>query len=133
VTRPLINEAARRLLTGPNFGVLATLMPDGSPQTSAVWVDLQGDRVIVVTTTNTIKFRNIVRDSRVALTVIDSSDPYLELSLRGRVDALHPEAGISCIDRLSMRYYRIEPYPYHRAGQEWVAIEIEVLRATTTK
>ena len=70
-----LSEKILGLLGGPNFGVLATLGSDGAPQTTAVWVDTDGEHLLFATNPDTVKYRNLVRDSRVAITVIDHEDP----------------------------------------------------------
>ena len=84
---PELSETARQLLDGPNVAVLATLMPDGCPQTTAVWVRRAGQD-LVFATTPTVKLSNIRRDPRVSVTVCDRDDPYNELNLRGRVTSI---------------------------------------------
>ena len=78
-----LNEATRSLLDGKNIAVLATLNPGGEPQTSVIWVMRDGDAVLFTTTAQRQKGRNLARDSRVSLTVIDSTNPYntVEMSM----------------------------------------------------
>jgi PPOX class probable F420-dependent enzyme len=79
---PLAKEI-RQLLDGPNFAHLATLMPDGSPQSVPVWVGREGDRIIICTGETSLKAKNTRRDPRVALSIVDSDDPYREAQIRG--------------------------------------------------
>ena len=83
MSSPLSN-AIRALLDAPNFGHLATLMPDGSPQSVPVWVGREGDRILICTGEVSIKAKNTRRDPRVALSIIDFHNPYQEAQLRGR-------------------------------------------------
>ena len=78
-----LNDETRRLLDGPHFAVLATINPDGSPQTSAMWVGRDGDDVLFSTVAGRRKHRNLLRDPRVSVTVLDSDDPYNYVELRG--------------------------------------------------
>ncbi|MFD0684260.1 PPOX class F420-dependent oxidoreductase [Actinomadura fibrosa] len=78
-----LDEAARELLDGRNFATVATLDPGGGPQTSVVWVLRDGDTVLFSSTTGRQKTRNLVRDPRVSLTVVDAANPYRTLELRG--------------------------------------------------
>jgi PPOX class probable F420-dependent enzyme len=128
-----LSETARRLLDEPNFAVIATLMPDGSPQTSAVWVARTGDDSVTFATTPTIKLANIRRDPRVSVTVYHREDPYLELNLRGRVTSVDSSGGVALIDELSMLYYGKFPYPYHKPGEAWFAVTIEIERWRTNR
>jgi PPOX class probable F420-dependent enzyme len=120
------------LLNGANFGVIATIGADGAPQTTAVWVDWDGSHLLVATTTETVKYRNVVRDPRVAITVIDKVDPYFEVNLKGRVVEIRAD-GVATIDRLSGRYYGVQPYPYHKPGAIWVTVVVDLERVRTNK
>jgi PPOX class probable F420-dependent enzyme len=78
-----LNDETRRLLDGPNFAVLATINPDGAPQTSAMWIGRDGDDLLFSTVEGRRKHRNIVRDPRISVTVLDAADPYNYVELRG--------------------------------------------------
>ena len=80
-----LSEAARALLDGRNYAVLATVNPDGSPQTSVMWVGRDGSDVLFSTVEGRRKHRNMVRNPRVSVSVIDSADPENYVELRGRV------------------------------------------------
>lgn len=80
-----LNDETRRLLDGRHFAVLATINPDGGPQTSAMWVGRDGDDVLFSTVAGRRKHRNLERDPRASVTVLDSDDPYNYVELRGRV------------------------------------------------
>ena len=73
-----LSNEIRVLLDGPNFAHLATLMPDGSPQSVPVWVGREGDRILICTGEGSLKAENTRRDPRVALSIIDFYDPYKE-------------------------------------------------------
>ena len=79
-----LSDETKALLDGRNFAVLATINPDGGPQTSAMWVGRDGDDVLFSTVAGRRKHRNMLRDPRVSVTVIDSADPYSYVELRGR-------------------------------------------------
>ena len=76
----LSNKAAR-LIDGKNFGFLATIMPDGSPQVSPVWIDREGDLVLVNTAMGAVKQRNVARDPRVAVSIADQDNPYEKVAI----------------------------------------------------
>jgi PPOX class probable F420-dependent enzyme len=127
-----LSVTAQRLLDEPNIAVIATLMPDGAPQTSAVWVTRDGESVVFATT-QTLKLANLRRDPRVSVTVYDRDDPYLELNLRGTVTSVNEDRGVALIDQLSQQYYGKTPYPYHQPGQAWFAVTIQVDRWRTNR
>ena len=80
-----LSDATLALLDGRNYAVLATVNPDGSPQTSVMWVGRDGHDLLFSTVEGRVKHRNMRRDPRVSVTVIDSSDPENYVELRGRV------------------------------------------------
>src|SRR5229473_426086 len=84
-------EDVKKLIDGPNFAHLATIMPDGSPQSAPVWVLREGERILVGTGEASLKARNTRRDPRVALSIVDVKDPYTEAQLRGRVVEFRPD------------------------------------------
>lgn len=97
------NDAARAILDGPNFATIATLQADGQPQLSVVWVERDGDDVLVSTTSNRQKFRNIARDPRVTLLAYPSEQPYSYVEVRGTA-TMTEEGGRALIDRLCHQY-----------------------------
>src|ERR1700757_3770647 len=80
-----LSEATLRLLDGKNYAVLATINADGSPQTSVIWIGRDGGDLLFSTVEGRRKHRNMVRDPRVSVTVIDAADPENYVELRGRV------------------------------------------------
>src|SRR4051812_37490373 len=89
-----LNDETRRLLDGRHFAVLATINPDGGPQTSAMWVGREGDDVLFSTVAGPRKHRNLLRDPRVSITVLDSGDPYNYVELRGMVSLTEDEGRV---------------------------------------
>lgn len=97
-----LNELASQ---GRNFGVLTTAMPDGSFQSQVLWVDADGEHLLVNTETGRQKHRNVQRDPRVTLTIIDADNPYHYIEARGRVvGELTGPVARAHIDALSQRY-----------------------------
>ena len=80
-----IPESHSDILAKQAFAHLCTLMPDGSPQASPVWVDTDGDLVVVNSAAGRVKDRNMRRDGRVALSLTDPENPYRAIMLRGKV------------------------------------------------
>jgi len=100
-----IDPAIHDMACGPNYGVLATLMPDGWPQTSVVWVDSDGEHLMVNTEVHRQKFQNVSHDSRVSLVVWDRENPYREGEVRGRViDTVRGPEAREHIDKLARKY-----------------------------
>ena len=120
-----LSPAVRRLFKEPNFAHIATLMPDGSPQVTAVWVDMDGDRILVNTAEGRVKPRNVRRDPRVAISVTDQANPYSAAFVRGRVVEVTYEGAEDLIDKLAQKYIGQERYPWRRAGERRVTLVIE--------
>ncbi len=101
----VLDDDLRALLTGRSFGHVATLLPDGAPHSVAVWVGLEGEHVVFFTQETSQKARNLARDPRVAISLVDRENPYRTARLRGRVvDTVVGDAALEIIDRLAMRY-----------------------------
>jgi PPOX class probable F420-dependent enzyme len=106
------NEAVRGLLDGKNFATIATVNPDGGPQSSIVWVKRDGDTLLYSTTRGRRKERNHRRDPRISVSIFETENPYNYVEIRGTVE-LTEEGGRELIDELSHKYlgkdYPAEP------------------------
>ncbi len=120
-----LSDGVRKLLESPNFAHLATVMPDGSPQVTPVWVDYDGAHVLVNTAEGRQKPRNLRREPRVALSVVDQDNAYTWVAIRGRVVELTHENADEHIDRLSKKYLGRDSYPARKAGEQRVIVKIE--------
>ena len=123
-----LSPATIELLEGRNYAVLATINPDGSPHTSAMWVGRDGDDIVMSTVEGRRKHRNMVRDPRVSLTVIDSADGENYVELRGRV-TMTPDIGLVVDNRLSWKYDGKDKDP-DRPGMVRVVVRLSVEKAT---
>jgi PPOX class probable F420-dependent enzyme len=123
-----LSAETRRLLDGPNYAVLATVNADGSPQTSAMWVGRDGDDLLMSTVEGRVKHRNMVRDPRVSVTLIDSADPENYVELRGLV-TMTPDIGRRIDTELSWKYDGKDPGE-DKPGAVRVVVRIAVTRAT---
>jgi PPOX class probable F420-dependent enzyme len=112
------------LLAKPNPAVIATLEPDGAPNTVATWYLWQDGRVLVNMDEGRARLDNVRRDARVSITVLDGDDWYTHVSLRGRLVDLRDDEGLADIDRLSQRYTG-QPYPRRERGRVSGWIEVE--------
>jgi PPOX class probable F420-dependent enzyme len=99
-------------------------MPDGSPQVTPVWVDLDGNTVIINTAKGRLKDRNMKRDPRVALAVSDPANPYRYVQVRGRVSDISENGGDAHIDKMAKKYLNQDSYPYRQAGEVRVVYRI---------
>src|SRR4029077_10480222 len=87
-----LSDDLKALVRGANFAHLATIMRDGSPQVAPVWVDLDGDFILVSTGEGSLKAKNTRRDARVGLSIIAMDNPYREAQIQGRAAERRPAA-----------------------------------------
>jgi len=99
------------------FANLGTIMSDGSPQVTPVWVDYDGKYVRFNSALGRVKDRNVRRDPRVSLSILDPENPYRYLEVRGRVFDITQEGADAHIDKLAKKYLGVDKYPY-RAKDE---------------
>jgi PPOX class probable F420-dependent enzyme len=123
-----LSDATTRLVDGKNYAVLATVNADGSPQTSVLWVGRDGGDLLFSTVQGRVKYRNMVRDPRVSVSVIDSADPENYVELRGRV-SMSPDHGRQLDTQLSWKYNGRDPDP-DRPGAVRVVVRMEVDKVT---
>jgi PPOX class probable F420-dependent enzyme len=126
-----IPDRYRDLFTKRAFASLGTMMPDGTPQVTPVWVDLDGDLVVVNTARGRQKDRNMRRDPHVALAIIDPENPYRYLEIRGRVAEISEDGADAHIDKMAKKYLGADKYPYRQSGEVRVMFKIRPERTST--
>ena len=102
-------------------------MRDGAPHIDPVWIDLEGDTILVCSGTGSLKSKNTKRDPRVGLSVIAMDNPYKEAQFRGRIIEQRPDRDFAVIDRIS-RKYTGKPFPFREKPAERVVLVIAVER-----
>ena len=101
----------RELFEGANFAHLATTLRDGSPHTVPIWAGVENDRIVFFTQSASQKAKNLARDPRVAISVVDFERPYRSAWVRGRIAATREgDEALETIDRLSVKYTG-QPFP----------------------
>ncbi len=113
-----------------SFGHLATLLPNGTPQTSPVWVDFDDTHVLVNSARGRLKDKNMRQRPQVALSIQDPDDPYRYLEVRGRVVEITEQGAEEHIDRLAKRYLGLDRYPYRQPGEVRVIYKIKPERTS---
>jgi PPOX class probable F420-dependent enzyme len=113
------------------FASLATLMPDGNPQVTPVWCDFDGKHVIVNSAKGRVKDRNMRRDPRVSLALIDPDNPYRYLQVQGHVAEITENGADQHIDKMAKKYLGMDKYPNRQPGEVRVIYKIEPDRAST--
>jgi len=126
---PRLGEKARKLLEAKNFVFIATLNKDGSPHLTPVWVDTDGENVLINTAVGRKKTRNIARDERVAVGVFDYANPYEHLTIQGKVSKLvKGKEAEAHIDRLAKKYLGKNTYPWRSPSEKRVILVIKPLK-----
>jgi PPOX class probable F420-dependent enzyme len=121
-----LSDKARTILTKKTFAHIATLMPDGTPHVSPVWVDVDGDTVLVNSARGRVKDENIAHDAHVALSATDPENPYSSITLRGRVTEITTEGADKHIDAMAKKYLGKDTYPGRKPGEVRVLYRIAV-------
>lgn len=120
----MIEPAVKALAEGPNFAVFTTLLPDGQPMSHVMWVACDDDHVLINTEVHRAKFRNVGRDPRVTVTIIDRENPYRFAEVRGEVvETIRGTEARASIDELSQKYGG-RPYPQEAIQTERVILKI---------
>jgi PPOX class probable F420-dependent enzyme len=120
----VIPESHADLLETVTVADVATIGPAGEPQVNPVWFEWDGTHLLFSQTTSRQKYRNLGSEPRVALSIIDPTNPYRYLEVRGTVDAIDPDPDYAFIDRQAHRYMGEERYPWHQPGDERVVVRV---------
>jgi len=119
------SEPVANLFKGKNFGFVATLMEDGSPQITPIWVDIDGDYIIVNTAEGRLKQKNVSRDPRVAVSLVDSANPYNMVTVRGRVTEQTTKGADEHIDKMAKKYIGLDRYPNRTPQEKRIILKIK--------
>jgi PPOX class probable F420-dependent enzyme len=120
-----IPEKYRDLFNKRAFANLSTIMPDGRPQVTPVWCDLEGDKVIFNSAKGRQKDKNVRRDPRVALAIVDPDNPYRYLEIRGKVVEITERGADEHIDKMAKKYLDVDKYPYRQKDEVRVIYKIQ--------
>ena len=125
-----LQAEVKSLLSRPNFAHLASVLADGSPNVTPVWIGLEGDRILIGTSESSLKVRNLRRDPRLALSIVDYHDPYEEAQIRGRAVEFRDDSKFEMKDKISHKYTG-SPFPLRDLpGSVTLVIEVEKGRYT---
>jgi PPOX class probable F420-dependent enzyme len=119
-----MNDKVIKLFQNPNLIFIATIMKDGSPQVSPVWADYENDHVLVNTAEGRIKHKNVLRDPRVAISVVDQNNPLNMTTIRGKVVEIIPDYEYKHADNLSKKYLGIDKYPFRQPQEKRIILKI---------
>jgi PPOX class probable F420-dependent enzyme len=107
------------------FASLGTVMPDGQPQVTPVWIDYDGHYVLVNSARGRKKDENMRRDPRVSVAIIDPDNPYRYVEIRGRVAEVTEQGAAQHIDKMAKKYLDKDKYPFAKPGEVRVLYRIE--------
>ena len=117
--------AARELIAKKVLAHVASLDPDGAPNVSPVWVELDGDNLVISTSLGRAKARNMASDARVAVSIVDPDDDATIITLRGSVVGFTTIGANEVSDRLAKKYMDIDHLPLEYEGEVRVAVRIQ--------
>ncbi len=120
----VIPESYADLLDQPVLAHVATIGPDGEPQNNPVWFGWDGEHITFSQTTVRQKYRNVQRDARVALSIVDPANPYRYLEIRGSVERIDPDPDKAFINSMAKKYLGQDVYPWNQPGDERVVLVI---------
>jgi PPOX class probable F420-dependent enzyme len=123
-----LTERTVKLIDGKNFAFLATLQPDGSPHVTPMWIDHEGDMILMNTAMGRIKQRNVTRDPRVSIAIVDSNNPYDRIVMHGRVVSQTEQGAEAHIDKLAKKYTGANKYQKASPTEKRIILKIEPLQ-----
>jgi PPOX class probable F420-dependent enzyme len=126
----LLTEPFIKFFRGKNFAFLGTLNKDGSPQVTPTWIDITGEEgdeqiILINTAKDRIKQKNVSRDPRVSISILDEDNPYSTVTIKGRVVEQTTTDADEHIDKLAKRYLNAERYPAHSPNVKRIILKIK--------
>jgi PPOX class probable F420-dependent enzyme len=118
------------LLDQTTFWHIATLGPDGAPQSSPVWGGWRDGHFVFSLTKGRRKYENLTRNANIAISGIDPDNPYRYLEMRGAVARIDDDSSNAFIDSMAKKYMGVDEYPFHQPGDERVIMVVEVTHTT---
>jgi PPOX class probable F420-dependent enzyme len=124
----VISPDVAKLLEDKNLAFVATLMKDNSPQITPTWIDLVDGIIIVNTAEGRVKQKNVSRDPRVAISVVDNKNPYNMVSIRGKVIEQTTQDADKHADKMAKKYLGVDKYPFGMPGEKRILLKIRPLK-----
>ena len=118
------------LLESTALAHIATIGPDGAPQNNPVWFGWDGTHLKISQTTTRQKYQNVQRDPNIAVSVVDPSNPYRYLEIRGIVERIDPDPEKAFIDEMAKKYMGVDKYPWNQPGDERVVLFVRPRHTT---
>lgn len=121
----ITGENIAKLFDGKNFAFLATVKKDGSPQVTPTWIDRDNNIILINTAKGRLKHKNVTRDPRVSISLVDDQNPYSMVTVSGRVIEQTTEGADEHIDKLARKYLNADKYPGHSPEVKRVILKIK--------
>ena len=119
-----MNKKAQDLFKAKNLAFISTIMKDGSPQVSPVWADYEDGYIFVNTAEGRVKHKNVLRDPRVAISVVSSDNPLDMVTVRGKVVEIIPDPEYEHANKLTKKYLGLSNYPFKRKDEKRIVFKI---------
>jgi PPOX class probable F420-dependent enzyme len=123
-----MDKKAEKLFSEKNLVFIATVMDDGSPQVSPVWANYEDGYILINTAEGRIKYKNILRDPRVAVSVVSHENPLDMTTIRGTVEELIPDYDYSHADKLTQQYMNRPHYPFKTNDEKRIILKIKPIK-----
>ena len=123
-----MNLKVEQLFQQKNLIFISTINSDGSPQLTPVWGDYDGEHVLVNTAEGRLKHKNILRDPRVAISVVDHNNPLNMTTIKGKVIEIIPDYDYVHANKLTKQYMGLDEYPFKRDGEKRIIFKIKPVK-----
>ncbi|MEO9277864.1 MAG: PPOX class F420-dependent oxidoreductase [Nitrososphaera sp.] len=120
-----ISPDVKKLFEGKNLAFVSTLMKDGSPQITPTWIDIDGEVIMINTAEGRTKQKNLLRDPRIAISIVDGNNQYNMVTIRGKVMEQTTIGADLHIDKMAKKYLGVEKYPFARPGEKRILLKIK--------
>jgi len=127
----MIPEKFSDLMEKKVFAGLATIMPDGTPQVTPVWIDYDGENLLVNTAVGRQKDKNLQRDPKVSVMLMDPENPYRYLEIRGRVVERTLDGADDHINKMAKKYLGQDVYPFRQADEVRVLYKVKPIKTSS--
>jgi PPOX class probable F420-dependent enzyme len=122
----LSDPSIKNLFEDKNFAFVATSMKDGSPHITPTWIDIEDDHILINTAIGRVKQKNLARDPRVAVSVVDNNNPYHMVTIKGEVvEQITGDIADNHIDKLAKKYLNKDKYPGRTPGEKRILLKIK--------
>ena len=125
-----LTDKQRKFLTDKNFAFIGTVRKDGSPQVTPVWVDFDGTHVVFNTEQKRAKVRNLRRNPRVVISILNAENPYEYIQIEGRAVEITDQGGADHIDRMAKKYMGQDRYPWNQPGDVRLIVKVAPEKVT---